>query len=232
MRLLSTKYVFLALALGIAVLLMIGISGTAAASGPPGGDPSYGSDGGDCCQPYWNDNQCCQQYQDPCCQQYQDPVLPTIPGSVLPTVPGSVANITKTPVANSIKTPVASNTRSCCQQYPRPCCQQYSDPCCQSPGRDDCYYRVRYGDGLYRIVLRFGTSRPILADANGLRNGNYIYAVPGSTHTRAVIRKRNNWVRRVSNTPFRESRGAAEIGRPFCITILRNVTTAANACRA
>jgi lysozyme len=39
-----------------------------------------------------------------------------------------------------------------------------------------CYYRVRYGDHLYRIALRYGKSFWALAYANGLYNPNYIYA--------------------------------------------------------
>lgn len=39
-----------------------------------------------------------------------------------------------------------------------------------------CYYTVRWGDGLYRIALKYGISWVVLAQANGLYNGNYIYA--------------------------------------------------------
>jgi LysM repeat protein len=40
----------------------------------------------------------------------------------------------------------------------------------------DCYYTVRWGDHLYRIGLKYGVSWTVLAHANGLTNGNYIYA--------------------------------------------------------
>lgn len=40
----------------------------------------------------------------------------------------------------------------------------------------DCWYRVRWGDNLYRIATRFGTSYWNLANANHLYNPNYIYA--------------------------------------------------------
>lgn len=42
----------------------------------------------------------------------------------------------------------------------------------------DCaeYYRVRRGDTLYRIGLRFGVSWPEIAEANNIRNPNRIYA--------------------------------------------------------
>lgn len=39
-----------------------------------------------------------------------------------------------------------------------------------------CYYTVRWGDHLYRIGLRYGVSWTVIAQANGLHNGNYIYA--------------------------------------------------------
>lgn len=39
-----------------------------------------------------------------------------------------------------------------------------------------CYYTVRWGDHLYRIALRYGVSWTVVAHANGLYNGNYIYA--------------------------------------------------------
>ncbi len=40
----------------------------------------------------------------------------------------------------------------------------------------DCFYRVRYGENLYRIATHFGTSFWTLANANHLYNPNYIYA--------------------------------------------------------
>jgi LysM repeat protein len=39
-----------------------------------------------------------------------------------------------------------------------------------------CYYTVRWGDHLYRIALRYGVPWTVIAQANGLYNGNYIYA--------------------------------------------------------
>ncbi len=39
-----------------------------------------------------------------------------------------------------------------------------------------CYYTVHWGEGLYRIALRYGISWVVLAQGNGLYNGNYIYA--------------------------------------------------------
>lgn len=39
-----------------------------------------------------------------------------------------------------------------------------------------CFYTVRWGDGLYRIAMNYGISWVTLAQANGLYNGNYIYA--------------------------------------------------------
>lgn len=39
-----------------------------------------------------------------------------------------------------------------------------------------CFYTVRWGDDLYRVALHFGISWTAVAQANGLYNGNYIYA--------------------------------------------------------
>lgn len=39
-----------------------------------------------------------------------------------------------------------------------------------------CFYTVRWGDHLFRIALRYGIPWTVLAQANGLHNGNYIYA--------------------------------------------------------
>jgi LysM repeat protein len=39
-----------------------------------------------------------------------------------------------------------------------------------------CYYRVRWGDTLYSIAWRYGTTYWTLANANGISNPNYIYA--------------------------------------------------------
>ncbi len=39
-----------------------------------------------------------------------------------------------------------------------------------------CYYTVGWGDHLFRIALKYGISWTVLAQANGLYNGNYIYA--------------------------------------------------------
>ncbi len=39
-----------------------------------------------------------------------------------------------------------------------------------------CFYTVRWGDNLFRIALRYNIPWTILAQANGLYNGNYIYA--------------------------------------------------------
>jgi LysM repeat protein len=42
--------------------------------------------------------------------------------------------------------------------------------------KPDCYYTVRWGDHLYRIALQYGVSWTVIAQANDLYNGNYIYA--------------------------------------------------------
>ncbi len=59
-------------------------------------------------------------------------------------------------------------------------CHPYTPPVYHPPYYPpptyDCFYRVRYGDTLYSIALRYGTSFWALARANGLYNPNYIYA--------------------------------------------------------
>jgi LysM repeat protein len=58
------------------------------------------------------------------------------------------------------------------------------------------YHRVKYGENLYRIALRYGTTVGALAQLNGIANANRIYAGqvlcvhPGvaPTHTIYVVR--------------------------------------------
>lgn len=51
----------------------------------------------------------------------------------------------------------------------------YQQPGGPPPG-GTCTYTVRYGDTLFSIARRFGTSVHRLARANGIRNPNYIFA--------------------------------------------------------
>lgn len=44
------------------------------------------------------------------------------------------------------------------------------------PKKPMCFYTVGWGDHLYRIGLKYGVSWTVIAQANGLYNGNYIYA--------------------------------------------------------
>ena len=46
----------------------------------------------------------------------------------------------------------------------------------QPQPKPHCYYTVRWGDHLYRIALKYGVSWTVIAQANDLYNGNYIYA--------------------------------------------------------
>lgn len=39
-----------------------------------------------------------------------------------------------------------------------------------------CFYTVRWGDHLFRIALKYNVSWTVIAQANNLYNGNYIYA--------------------------------------------------------
>ena len=58
------------------------------------------------------------------------------------------------------------------------------------------YHRVKYGENLYRIALRYGTTVQAIAQLNGIANPNRIYAgqvlrvYPGAarTHTIYMVR--------------------------------------------
>jgi LysM repeat protein len=39
-----------------------------------------------------------------------------------------------------------------------------------------CYYTVRWGENLFRIALRYGIPWTVMAQVNDLHNGNYVYA--------------------------------------------------------
>jgi membrane-bound lytic murein transglycosylase D len=97
----------------------------------------------------------------------------------------------------------------CCDNHvswkpdPNPCCEKPGwdkpkhDPCCEKPGWDKpkhdpccnergddhygkpklgCYHTVKWGERLFRIALKYNLSWTVLARANDLHNGNYIYA--------------------------------------------------------
>jgi len=65
---------------------------------------------------------------------------------------------------------------------PKPCyyCNPPPPPCpwCYTPLPEVyyCYYRVAWGDTLYSIAWRYGTTWYALAQANNIWNPNYIYA--------------------------------------------------------
>jgi LysM repeat protein len=57
--------------------------------------------------------------------------------------------------------------------HPKP---EYTDYHPKPHPKPDCYYTVGWGDHLYRIALKYGVSWTVIAQANDLYNGNYIYA--------------------------------------------------------
>ncbi len=56
---------------------------------------------------------------------------------------------------------------------PKPYPVKYHPKPAPMPG---CFYTVRWGDHLFRIALHYGVPWTVIAQANGLHNGNYIYA--------------------------------------------------------
>jgi len=44
------------------------------------------------------------------------------------------------------------------------------------PKKHGCYYTVRWGENLFRIALKYDVSWKVIAHENDLHNGNYIYA--------------------------------------------------------
>jgi LysM repeat protein len=192
MKLLSSRYAQIGLALIVAVILLAALSGSAAAAGPmyhtvrPGQtlysiaghygvsvwaiscangiyNPNYIYAGQVLYIPWGNDGHGCKQPQKP-------PVYHPDPCCKQPGY------------GDHVKYP-----------QPNPCCEPqrppvyHPDPCCKEPGYGDhvkhpypnpfgCYYTVRWGDNLFRIALKYGLSWVQLAHANGLYNANYVYA--------------------------------------------------------
>lgn len=63
-----------------------------------------------------------------------------------------------------------------CQPAQKPAHQPASWHPQPQPKPLGCFYTVRWGDHLFRIALRYNLPWTVLAQANGLHNGNYIYA--------------------------------------------------------
>jgi len=149
MKILTSRYAQLGLALIIAVLLITGITSSAAAAGP---------------------------------------VYHTVqPGQTL----YSIAMYYGTSVwaiscANGLYNPnyvyagqvlvIPGGWQDGCQPAHHPAPQPASWHPQPQPKPLGCYYTVGWGDHLYRIALHYGVSWTVIAQANGLYNGNYIYA--------------------------------------------------------
>jgi LysM repeat protein len=187
MKYLSKRYARITVALVVAVLLIAAISGSAAAAGPTyhtvqPGQTLYWIAGHygvsvwsvACANGLWNPNYiyagmvlyipggwngygCKPNYQPPkpCCQDYNHDGY-------------------------------GKDGYGCCNQnygccndgyVKNYCCNSYPKyGCCNDGYGKDCYYTVKWGDDLYRIALKYGTSWVTLAYANGLGNANYVYA--------------------------------------------------------
>ncbi|TAH53681.1 MAG: LysM domain-containing protein [Chloroflexota bacterium] len=149
MKILTSRYAQIGLALIIAVLLIAGISTSASASGP---------------------------------------VYHTVqPGQTL----YSIAQWYGTSVwaiscANGLFNPnyvyagqvllIPSGWGGGCQPAHKPVPQPVHYKPHPGPKPLGCFYTVRWGDHLFRIALRYNIPWTVLAQANGLHNGNYIYA--------------------------------------------------------
>jgi LysM repeat protein len=149
MKIFTSRYVHIGLALIIAVLLIAGVSKSASAAGP---------------------------------------VYHTVqPGQTL----YSIAQYYGTSVwaiscANGLYNPnyvyagqvllIPSGWNGGCQGPHKPMPQPAKWHPYPQPKPLGCYYTVGWGDHLYRIALKYGVSWTVIAQANGLYNGNYIYA--------------------------------------------------------
>jgi LysM repeat protein len=184
MKLLSSRYAQVGLALIVAVLLLTALSGSAAAAGPtyhtvlPG--QTLFSIAGHYGVSVWSIS---------CANGIYNPNY-IYAGQVL-LIPWGGWNdgckpAHKPPVV--YPKPCCEQPAPCCQPpvvYPKPCCEQPA-PCCGGPVAYPhpyphpkplgCYYTVGWGENLFRIGLKYGVSWTVLAQANGLYNANYTYA--------------------------------------------------------
>jgi LysM repeat protein len=153
MKIFTSRYAQLGLALIVAVLLLVGLSHSAAAAGP---------------------------------------VYHTVqPGQTLYSIAAWYGtSVWAIACANGLYNPnyvyagqvllIPSGWNQGCQPahkpmpYPNPQPTKYHPY--PQPKPLGCFYTVRWGDHLYRIALKYGVSWTVIAQANGLYNGNYIYA--------------------------------------------------------
>lgn len=149
MKILTSRYAQLGLALIIAVLLITGITSSAAAAGP---------------------------------------VYHTVqPGQTLYSIAMHYGtSVWAISCANGLYNPnyvyagqvlvIPGGWQDGCKPAYHPAPQPASWHPLPQPKPLGCYYTVGWGDHLFRIALHYGVSWTVIAQANGLYNGNYIYA--------------------------------------------------------
>jgi LysM repeat protein len=149
MKILSSRYTHIGLALIIAVLLLVGVSTTASAAGPVYHTVQPGQTLYSIAMWYGT-----SVWAISCANGLYNPNY-VYAGQVL-VIPGGHHDGCK-PAHKPMPKPVHY------KPYPQ-------------PKHLGCFYTVRWGDHLYRIALKYGVSWTVIAHANGLHNGNYIYA--------------------------------------------------------
>lgn len=148
MKILTSRYAHIGLALIIAVLLIAGVSTSASAAAPVYHTVQPGQTLYSIAQWYGT-----SVWAISCANGLYNPNY-VYAGQVL-LIPGGWDSGCKGPYKPA--------------PYPKP----YPMP---QPKPSGCYYTVGWGDHLYRIALKYGVSWTVIAQANGLYNGNYIYA--------------------------------------------------------
>jgi LysM repeat protein len=158
MKILTSRYAHIGLALIIALLLIVGVSTTASAAGPVYHTVQYGQTLYSIANWYGT-----SVWAISCANGLYNPNY-VYAGQVL-VIPSGYHDGCK-PAHKPMPQP---------KHYkPMPEPAHYKPM--PEPKHLGCFYTVRWGDHLYRIALRYGVSWTVIAHANGLYNGNYIYA--------------------------------------------------------
>jgi LysM repeat protein len=155
MKLFTSRYAQIGLALIIAVLLLVGVSTSASAAGPVYHTVQPGQTLYSIAQWYHT-----SVWAISCANGLYNPNY-VYAGQVL-VIPGGYGG-------DGCK-PAHKPVNYC------PCPQPVKYHPYPEPKHLGCYYTVRWGDHLFRIALKYGVSWTVIAQANGLYNGNYIYA--------------------------------------------------------
>jgi len=172
MKILTSRYAQVGLALIIAVLLIAGISTSASAAGPVYHTVQPGQTLYSIANWYGT-----SVWAIACANGLYNPNY-VYAGQVL-VIPGGYDGGCKSDHQYNKPHPQPHDC-GCQQPYPEPYHggggkQVGYHPAPPGP-KLGCYYTVRWGENLFRIALNYGISWTVLAQANGLYNGNYIYA--------------------------------------------------------